>query len=101
VRQLQDVDPELIDQAVRRVCAMQRSPEREAAISHHLAGSAELLEWVQMLLVEPAPVPDPRIAAMAKIFSAVAIGLEVGYQLGFHEKERERSGGMSGTGFAG
>jgi hypothetical protein len=90
MRQIEEIDPELIDHAVRRVCAASRPLDRELAIATHLGGSAELLEWVEMIYRDPAPDPDPRIAAMSKLFSAVAVGLEVGYALGFHEAERGR-----------
>ena len=88
---LENLDPELIDQAIRRVLAVSRSPEREVAIATHLGGSGELLEWVMMLQAEAPPDPDPSLAAIAKLFTAVAVGLEVGYQLGFREAERGRS----------
>jgi hypothetical protein len=39
-----------------------------------------------MLQAEPPPDPDPRIASIATIFTAVAVGLEVGYQLGFEKQ---------------
>ena len=89
--QLEEIDPVLIDHAIRRVLAMKRAPDREIAIANHLGGSAELMEFAEMIQMEPPPDPDPRTAALSKILSAVAVGLEVGYQLGFHEAERERS----------
>jgi hypothetical protein len=90
---LQDLDPELIDQAIRRVLATPRSPERELAIATHLGGSTELLEWAEMIYDERPPHPAPRVTAMSKILTAVAVGLEIGYQLGIREAERGRSRG--------
>jgi hypothetical protein len=83
---VEDVDPKLLDQAVRQVCATRRSPDRELAIASHLGESAELLEWLKMILSEPPPDPDPRVAAMARICTAVAVGLEIGYALGARAK---------------
>jgi len=90
MRKLEEVDPELIDQAVGRVCRLAKGdPSREIAIATHLSMSAELVEWVEMIYNEPPPSPDPVVARKAMLFSAVSIGLEVGYELGALEKARE------------
>jgi hypothetical protein len=88
---LENLDPVLIDQAIRQVLAGERSPEREAAVAMHLGTSPELMEWVQMIVALPVPSSDPRVAALSRFFTAVSLGLEVGYQLGSREAERERS----------
>jgi hypothetical protein len=88
---LEDVDPELIDQTIRQLLAKDRSPAREAAICQHLGDSRELSEWVVMIIDgNPPPTNDPRTAALARLMAAVALGLEIGYELGTREATRER-----------
>lgn len=81
MRKLEELDPELLDQTVCRLLAQPRPPDREAAIGAHLSQSSELREWVEMLA-------DLSVPIKALIYSAVSIGLEVGYQLGEHENRR-------------
>ena len=81
---LENVAPEILDQGIRRLLATERSPEREVAIAMHLAQSAELHEWVTMILSVLRTTPYPWIC----IYSAVAFGLEVGYELGSREVKR-------------
>ena len=86
MKNLEEVDPELIDQAIRRIVAGRRAPDREVAIATHLSGSAELKEWIEML-ADTAPnlaqefqlsLPD---AMRSLLYTALAVGLEVGYEL--------------------
>jgi len=89
MKALEEVDPGLIDQSIRRVLAMARAPDREAMIAHKLSSSAELDEWVD-ILVQFSLMPhfDPDAAQKAVVLSAVAVGLEVGYALGMRESQR-------------
>jgi hypothetical protein len=75
MRQLEDIDPGILDQTIRRLLSRERPPDREAAIAAHLGQSAELREWVEMLAAAHAPT-------MLLVYSAMAIGLEIGYELG-------------------
>jgi hypothetical protein len=85
VIQLEDLDPELLDQVIRRLLARRQTnlnPAREAAIAEHLSQSAELMEWAEM--IARAPV----VREMSRLLTAVCIGLEIGYELGGREKQR-------------
>lgn len=86
---LEDVDPGLIDQAIRRLMEHfdHRAPDREAAITAHLEQSGELREWLQMT----ADVVHQVGLLKPGLFAACAIGLEIGYELGLREAKRGTS----------
>jgi ABC-type histidine transport system ATPase subunit len=90
MRNLAQIDPELLDQAVRKVCAQRKSGggPREAAIAFKLSESPEVLEWLEMLYAEPPASRDPEIAQKAIIMASFAIGIEIGYMLGVPEGMR-------------
>jgi hypothetical protein len=85
--QLEDVDPELLDQAIRQLLARREqhpNPAREAAIVERIGRSREMMEWAEMLA---GPLP----AALLPVLTAVAIGLEVGYELGARGENLRRT----------
>jgi hypothetical protein len=84
MRSLEEIDPGLLDQAICRLLAQSRPPHREAAIIAHLSESSELQEWVKMM----TKFSVPSVPIEARIYTAVSIGLEVGYHLGEHEARR-------------
>lgn len=84
MKQLEEIDPELIDQAVRAVVRdRRRAPDKEVAIATHVSESPEIMEWVE-LMAKSSPPFSPWVRSM----SAICIGMEVGYQLGLREAKR-------------
>lgn len=93
MRILEEIDPGLIDQAIRRLLAKPRAMDKEAAISAHMQKSAELKEWVEMVARAAGPMATKfrlslHEAHMLQLYVAVALGMEVGYVL--YERELER-----------
>ena len=63
---------------------------REAAISQHLADSVEMAEFVLMIVRLPIlPGVEAGVMGKARLLTAVALGMEVGYELGLREGERK------------
>ena len=89
MKALEEIDPELIDQTIRRMMSAPRPDDREVAIATHLGESRELMEFIQMILRSPAPDPDLALSAVSMLLSAAAIGMEVGYALGIREGQRD------------
>jgi hypothetical protein len=87
VTPLEELDPELIDQAIRRLLKAPRPPHREIAVIRRLEASRELAEWVEIMRRLPPVYPDPEVNLKAMLYSAVSIGLEVGYELGGRNPE--------------
>jgi hypothetical protein len=93
MRSLEEIDPGLLDQAIRRLLAKPRAIDKEAAISAHMEKSAELKEWVEMVAQAVGPMATKLNltvfeAHQAQLYVAFALGLEVGYVL--YERELER-----------
>src|SRR6266581_1161419 len=89
LKPLEEVDPELLDQAVRRIVAeIRRAPDREVAIANRVWQSDEVREWICFIHSEPVPTALGVDILMMRLLSAFAIGLEVGYDLGAHEAQR-------------
>jgi hypothetical protein len=91
LRPLEEIDPLLMDQAVRRVISGVRDVGKEATIAENIASSQEMREWVQMLrYANDLEVPEGVDLVMMKLLSAFTVGVEVGYDLGQHEAMRVR-----------
>jgi hypothetical protein len=92
---LEDVSPELIDQAVCDVVAIPdgASAARVSAICVKVAASAEAMEWVQMMDAALRAVPSEM--RPSAIMTAFTVGLEVGYKLGCREILRYTPGKAS------
>jgi hypothetical protein len=93
LRSLEEIDPVLLDQAIRRLLAQPRAIDREAAIATHLEKSSELKEWVEMLNHNIWQLTRPLKLSLSEghviqLYIAFALGLETGYVL--YEKELER-----------
>jgi hypothetical protein len=90
MQQLEDVDPELLDQAIRQLLARREqhpNPAREAAIVERIGRSREMMEWAEMLIGQGPATPYE----LAKVLTGVAIGLEVGYELGARGENLRRT----------
>lgn len=95
MRSLEEIDPVLLDQAIcRLLIQVQNRPlDREAAISSRLSQSAELREWIQILCLKSSIAASKlnltlSQAQIMQLYTAFALGLEVGYVLYEHELER-------------
>lgn len=93
MRSLEEIDPELLNQAIRMLLSRPRPIHKEAAITAHLQQSRELAEWVEMCAVAAGPLATKLKLSLfeahqAQLYTAFAIGLEIGYVL--YEKELER-----------
>jgi hypothetical protein len=93
LRSLEEIDPELLDQAIRKLLARARPPHREAAIAAHLGQSKELREWIEMCATGVKRIAadhglNPLQALQVQLYTAFVIGLETGYIL--YEREMER-----------
>ena len=93
LRSLEELDPELLDQAIRKLLARARQPHREAAIAAHLGQSKELREWIEVCAsgmkdFASAQGLTPSQALQVQLYTAFVIGLETGYIL--YERELER-----------
>ena len=94
MRSLEEIDPLLLDQVIRRLLAKPRAEDREAAIAAHLQQSAELKEWIEMLntkaLWELVRASQLSLSEghLVQLYIAFSLGLEVGYTC--YERELER-----------
>jgi hypothetical protein len=75
-----------IDAAVGRVAQRRRNAgenySRETIIAVLLSKSREVMEWAEMIYEAPMPHPVPELGLRSKFLSALAIGVEIGFELG-------------------